>query len=102
MAMLDLIYMVLCAVSGIVALWTMQCLTVRAGLACNKSRSMMALRISLAALALSLFFDAYNVSKDAAYASIGGTILVSALLIFQFVLPFAIGGRKGADLISVA
>jgi len=80
--MLDLAYIVLCVIAALVAFWGMQCLTAHAGVYCARSRAIAILRIAMAVLAAALLYDAYAVADRAASASIGGTVLVVALLVF--------------------
>lgn len=96
---LNYFYLILCVLSGLSSLWIMQCLTNHSGLSCRHSVAMMALRISMAVLALALFVDAYHVAEGVVYASLWGTLLVLALLVFLFALPIAIGGRKGVEIL---
>lgn len=98
--MLDLAYIVLCASSALVTFWVMQCLTVHAGIYCARSRAIGILRLAMAILAASLLFDAYAVAERDANASIGGTVLVAALLVFLISLPLAIGWRDDPVRIS--
>ena len=95
--MLNSVYLVICVATAFAAFWTMQCVTVHAGFRCYREMAVASMRVFLAAVAAASVFDAYAVAKGAAYASIWGTVLAGAFLLFLISVPIAVGGRRGAD-----
>ncbi len=91
---------VLSIAAALMALWVMQCVTHNAGFASSHKVSMLGLRVSLAALAGGLLFGAYRVAIGAAAVDGADVVIKLTLLSFLCTLPFAVGGRLGADWLS--
>ena len=91
-------FILISIIDGIVCFWTMQCITVHAGLRDGRRFAILALRFSLALLALAVFANAADCYKDGWYPNWIGLTTIIALLGFLITLPFAIGGRAGVAL----
>jgi hypothetical protein len=94
------IFILMSGLAALTCFWTMQCITVHAGIRTGRTFAMLALRIAFLCLTAALLFPAYQTASYDVEPTGWDILLVTAILCILLTLPFAIGGRVGADLLN--
>lgn len=94
------IFILMSSIAALTCFWTMQCITVHAGIRTGRRFAVLALRIAFMCLAGALLAPAYQTAQYDTEPTGWDILLVTAILCILLTLPFATGGRVGADLLA--
>ncbi|TAK50220.1 MAG: hypothetical protein EPO23_03170 [Xanthobacteraceae bacterium] len=86
--------------SALALLWTMQCVTFRAGTADRRKIMMLLFRLALGGIAGGQLYYAYAAARAERVLALDEILMLATVLVFAVILPFALGGRRGGVRLS--